>query len=138
MAAPLGRKLHPARRKLSSHLQPSPDKVTAVAVSKNPATPDKRYFVVRGRLWRLSNPSLSENTRAELVKELMSARRDKGVALRAGDRPAVAAARLRVEAAKRQLGERGPVWWLDGAPDLNRRTVKNTQYASWYDSLQKQ
>jgi hypothetical protein len=24
-------------------------------------TPDSRYFVVRGRLWRMSNPELSES-----------------------------------------------------------------------------
>jgi hypothetical protein len=30
------------------------------------------------------------------------------------------------------LGERGPVWWADGTPDLNRKLVKNTAYAAWY------
>ncbi len=32
------------------------------------------------------------------------------------------------------LGERGPVWWDDGAPDYNRHLVKNTPYRSWYES----
>jgi hypothetical protein len=41
-----------------------------------PSTPDGRYFVVRGRLWRKSNPDLIQSRRDELVKELMSARRD--------------------------------------------------------------
>jgi hypothetical protein len=36
-----------------------------------------------------------------------------------------------VHAAKVALGERGPVWWADGAPDLNRRLVRNTPYADW-------
>jgi HAD superfamily hydrolase (TIGR01549 family) len=27
---------------------------------------------------------------------------------------------------QRALGERGPVWWYDGAPDLNHRMAKNT------------
>ena len=30
-----------------------------------PFTPDQRYFVVRGRLWRASNPSLSDEERGE-------------------------------------------------------------------------
>jgi hypothetical protein len=34
--------------------------------------------------------------------------------------------------AKVALGERGPVWWSDGAPDFNRHLVKNTPYRSWY------
>lgn len=47
-----------------------------------PVTPDGRYFVVRGRLWRMSNPSLHPDTRDRLVKELMTARRVVGVAKR--------------------------------------------------------
>ena len=39
-----------------------------------PVTPDGRYFVVRGRLWRCSNPELPAVTRERLVKELMQAR----------------------------------------------------------------
>jgi hypothetical protein len=42
------------------------------------------------------------------------------------------AARARVDAAKRALGERGPVWWVDGSPDLNRRLARNTPYAAWF------
>ena len=44
--------------------------------------------------------------------------------------------RFRVDAAKHALGERGPVWWTDGAPDWNRHLAKNTPYASWWASLQ--
>ena len=40
----------------------------------HPQTPDGRYFVVRGRLWRLANPALPPERRAELVKQLMEAR----------------------------------------------------------------
>lgn len=94
-------------------------------------TPDRRYFVVRGRLWRLSNPALDREVHAELVQELMAARR----AVRdGGDSVARIAARLKVDAAKRKLGERGPVWWTDGAPDYNRCLVKNTPYATWFES----
>ena len=92
-------------------------------------TPDGRYFIVRGRLWRTSNPQLSEAERARLVRRLMKARSDVGRALRADDPVALRAARRRVDAAKVALGERGTPWWTDGAPDYNRRLVKDTPYA---------
>ncbi len=95
-------------------------------------TPDGRYLVVRGRLWRCSDPSLDEQVRAALVRELMDARRAKGVAARAGDDTAREAARARVDAAKHGLGERGPVWWSDGAPDLTRHLARTTAYADWF------
>jgi len=101
----------------------------------HPTTPDGRYFVVRGRLWRTSNPHLDVDERARLVKLLMDARRAVGVAGRAGDDEAVRAARARVDEAKHRLGERGPVWWTDGAPDFNRHLVKNTPYAAWFAGL---
>ena len=96
-----------------------------------PVTPDGRYFVVRGRLWRRSNPFLPEPQRAALVNELMAARRAVGVALRAGYQARLAEARAQVDDAKVALGERGPVWWQDGSPDLNRHLVVNTPYAGW-------
>ena len=98
-----------------------------------PHTPDGRYFVVRGRLWRLSNPGLDPKERETLVHELMAARR--AVRSASGDAEAVAKARAQVDAAKRALGERGSVWWNDGAPDYNRRLVKSTPYAGWFSSL---
>lgn len=94
-------------------------------------TPDGRYFVVRGRLWRCSNPALSPAERERLVAELMAARRAVAAARRAGDPATLAAARQAVDAAKHALGERGPVWWSDGAPDYNRRLARNTPYAEW-------
>ena len=100
-----------------------------------PVTPDKRYFVVRGRLWRCTNPSLDGAQRARLVAELMAARRAVRTALHEPDAKAEAAARGRVDAAKRALGERGPVWWQDGAPDFNRHLARNTPYADWFDRL---
>ena len=99
----------------------------------HPVTPDGRYFVVRGRLWRRSDPSLSEERRSALVAELMQARRAVGVALRKADKDALAEARAGVDLAKVALGERGPVWWHDGTPDLNRRMVAGTPYAQWYE-----
>lgn len=97
-----------------------------------PVTPDGRYFVVRGRLWRLSDPALPEDRRRSLTSELMAARRAVAAAQRAKDADALAAARAAVQAAKVALGERGPVWWDDGAPDYNRHMAKNTPYAGWY------
>ncbi len=93
-------------------------------------TPDGRYFVVRGRLWRAANPNLPPEEKHLLVQRLMQARR----ALR-GEGPIEAriAARALVDDTKRRLGERGPPWWTDGAPDLNRKLIKNTPYAGWYD-----
>ena len=98
-------------------------------------TPDGRYLVVKGRLWRTRNPALPEPECQDLVRELMTARRDVGAAMRDGDVGAEAKARARVDAMKRALGERGPVWWQDGAPDYTRTLVKNTPYADWYSEL---
>jgi hypothetical protein len=100
-----------------------------------PVTPDGRYLVVRGRLWRRVDPRLPAGRRQKLVDELMEARRAVGRALRA-DPSALLAARAAVDAAKTALGERGPVWWEDGAPDLNRRMARNTVYADWYAALE--
>jgi hypothetical protein len=101
-----------------------------------PSTPDGRYFVVRGRLWRMANPHLPEGEREGLVKALMAARRQVGAARRAGDPEGEAQARADVDRAKRALGERGPVWWRDGAPDLNRRMARSTPYADWLASIE--
>ena len=96
------------------------------------STPDGRYIIVRGRLWRAANPALADEARERFVDELMDARRAVGAALRAGDADAEFAARAKVHAAKVALGERGPVWWTDGAPDLNRRMAASTPYAEWF------
>ncbi len=101
--------------------------------NKYPDTPDGRYFVVRGRLWRKSNPALSEDERDRLVKDLMSAQR--AVRNSEADSAARAEARSQVDLAKIGLGERGPVWWNDGQPDYNRHMAKNTPYARWFASL---
>ena len=103
---------------------------------KPPTTPDGRYFVVRGRLWRCSNPALSASEHSRLTRELMTARRAKGVAMRAGDAADKEAARVRIDATKVALGERGEPWWTDGAPDCNRRLAVNTPYAQWWQELQ--
>ena len=101
-----------------------------------PVTPDGRYLVVRGRLWRRSDPRLDPAERERLTRELMAARRAKGQAMRAGDDEAREAARARVDAAKVALGERGPVWWSDGAPDLTRHLARTGPYADWFAGLE--
>ena len=100
-----------------------------------PLTPDRRYIVVRGRLWRAANPHLPADRRDALVRTLMEARRAVGAAGRSGDAAAEHAAHVAVDAAKVALGERGAPWWDDGAPDLNRHMARNTPYAGWYDAL---
>ena len=99
-----------------------------------PVTQDGRYFIVRERLWRTSNPTLDPDHRQALVNELMRARRAVK-AHRAEGGTALAEARQAVDAAKIALGERGPPWWTDGAPDYNRRLVANSPYATWYATL---
>lgn len=110
-----------------SPLRPAPDAV--------PRTPDGRYIIVRGRLWRCSDPALPEDERARLTRELMAARRAVRQALRGDDASGLRQARAAVDAAKRGLGERGPVWWTDGAPDYSRRMARSTPYAAWAAAL---
>lgn len=107
----------------------------AAELRRYPTTPDGRYFVVRGRLWRCSNPALPEAERQALVARLMAARSDVGRALHSGDEAAEKEARARVHVAKLALGERGPAWWDDGAPDYNRHMARNTPYAAWFAAL---
>jgi len=65
----------------------------------------------------------------------MAARRAVAAARRQGDDTALRAARAAVQQAKEGLGERGPVWWDDGAPDYTRFLVWNTPYRDWYEAL---
>ena len=83
----------------------------------------------------MANPKLDEAERAGLVGRLMKARRAVRDAKRSADLKAEAVAHKTVDEAKRALGERGPVWWDDGSPDLNRHMAKNTPYAAWYAKL---
>ena len=101
--------------------------------AKHPTTPDGRYFVVRGRLWRTSNPALMPDRRDALVRELMAARR--AVRGAHGDPEKLADARAAIDAAKVALGERRPPWWKDGAPDYNRKMARSTPYAVWFEGV---
>ncbi len=101
---------------------------------KSVRTPDGRYLVVQGRLWRAANPNLPEEARKRLVHELMRARREVKDALDSDDAERLAAARAAVDATKIALGERGPVWWDDDTR-FDRHVVTNTPYAEWYRNL---
>jgi hypothetical protein len=98
-------------------------------------TPDGRYIVVQGRLWRAADPTLSAERKVRYMRELLNGRRELRTAKVAGEEAAITAARQRVARAQVGLGERGKVWWKDGAPDLNRTLVKNSPYAPWYAAL---
>ena len=102
----------------------------------HPVTPDGRYFVVKGLLWRCSNPSLEEDVRQRLVDALMAARREVKRA-KDSEESQMKRAREKVLLAKVALGERGPVWWADGSPDFNRFRVTNSPYAEWFSLLHK-
>jgi hypothetical protein len=84
-------------------------------------TPDGRYVVIDGRRWRATDPDLPEDVAAVLRRELMSARRAVGAALRAQDGDAESAARARVHRAKTALGERGTPWWEQSADERRAR-----------------
>ncbi len=80
-------------------------------------TEDGRYIVVRGRRWRAADPAIPASLEAELVSELMAARR---AVKAADDDTATQAARDRVQDAKVALGERGQPWWEVAEPDALR------------------
>ena len=75
------------------------------------ATDEERYFVIKGRRWRRTDPSIPESLRQQLVDELMGARRAVKAAKASGVEEQMRAARARVQDAKVALGERGQPWW---------------------------
>jgi hypothetical protein len=83
----------------------------------------------------MSNPFLDEAERDDLIRRLMAARRAVRDAKGSVDLAARVDAHKAVDKVKRELGERGEVWWDDGSPDLNRHMAKNTPYAEWYAKI---
>lgn len=73
---------------------------------------DDRFFVVNGRRWRRTDPSIPEPLRVELVKELMTARRIQD--------------RARTQDAKVALGERGRPWWDPPEEEAERARLAAT------------
>jgi hypothetical protein len=100
---------------------------------KHRVTPDGRYFVVRSKLWRLANPGLSAAVRSALVRELMAARS----AVRSSKllKNLTAAAHWSTSSNESSASAVPCGGWTDGSQDLNRQTVKNTPYASWFSGL---
>jgi hypothetical protein len=88
-------------------------------VSEPPArTEDGHYFVINGRRWRATDPSIPEPRREELTRILMAWRRE---VKRTKGTEAEPSARAGVQAAKVALGERGtPPWWEQ--TDAQRRS----------------
>jgi hypothetical protein len=78
-------------------------------VGQPPLTEDGHYYVIEGRRWRATDPSIPEDRRTELVATLMSWRRE---VRRTKGTDEESAARAGVQAVKVALGERGtPPWW---------------------------
>ena len=84
-------------------------------------TPDGHHVVIDGRRWRATDPAIPDDVSAELRRELMSARRAVGAALRHADEQAERAARDRVQVVKTALGERGTPWWEQSAEERRER-----------------
>ena len=78
---------------------------------------DEHFFVIKGRRWRRTDPSIPEALRKQLVNQLMDARRAVKSAKAADDDEAMAIARARVNDAKLALGERGEPWWEEASPE---------------------
>ena len=93
-------------------------------------TPDGRYYISDRRLWRCSDPGLTDEQRMQFRADLIAAKA--ALQKRGGDHVAT---RQRIYALKTALGELGPVWWADGAPDLSRSMVASSPYADWYLGL---
>lgn len=104
-----------------------------MALKDYPHTPDGRYFVASGKLWRCPDPRLTSAGVKALTKRLMAARR-KMKEVQNNERQLKAAKRA-VNSAKEALGERGPVWWDDGAPDETMKTPNRSSYAEWWANL---
>ncbi|UTA80816.1 hypothetical protein J4377_04840 [Halomonas sp. XH26] len=102
--------------------------------NKYPHTPDGRYFIAKNQLWRCTDPRLSDDEKRTHIKTLMKARRAVRNAQQQNDEIALRQAREAVQSAKKLLGERGPVWWQDGAPDEGGLAPHNSSYAEWWAS----
>jgi hypothetical protein len=97
-----------------------------VAVPAATRSEPPRFIEIDGRRWRATDPSIPERFRAELVAELMRARRAVGVLKRAGDEQLLADARGHVHAAKVALGERGEPWWEEPSEAGRRERLAAT------------
>ena len=104
-----------------------------MALKDYPHTPDGRYFVAAGKLRRCADPRLTPEGRKALTQKLMAARRKVKEVQNSEVR--LKRARRAVNAAKEALGERGPVWWDDGALDETMTDPADSSYADWWAGL---
>lgn len=96
--------------------------------TKHPVTPDNRYFVVRGRLWRMAIPCSTRTKKPSSF--VVSCEHAAPSVMRRSLQIATPKSRCITRSmTSSALRERGEVWWNDGAPDLNRHMVKNTREA---------
>lgn len=63
-----------------------------------PVISDSRYFVVRGRLWRMADPLLGDSEKHEMTRRLIAARRAVRDAKHSDNPEAEAAAHQAVDA----------------------------------------
>ncbi|MDQ2764854.1 MAG: hypothetical protein M3Y22_15670 [Pseudomonadota bacterium] len=84
----------------------------------------------------MSNPALTADERQALVDDLMRARREIASAKRRNDPAALSISQEEVDRLKHALGERGKVWWTDGAEEVNQRMARNTAYAVWFAAIE--
>ena len=87
------------------------------------------HVVIDGRKWRATDPAVPDRFRAELVDELMAARRAVGAARRSEAATAEAGARRRVHDAKVALGERGHPWWEPTTVEQRAPRIRSTVLA---------
>lgn len=103
-----------------------------------PVTPDGHYFIVRSRLWRCTDPTLSPEARSDLQKELMDYRRQLTSRAKANKtEDEVKEMRAGVQQVKEKLGERGEPWWEEGEV-CDRKMIGNTGYKEWWDGLSRE
>ena len=76
--------------------------------NKYPHTPDGRYFVAKDRLWRCTDPRLTDDEKRGHVKALMKACRAVRSAQQQDDEEALRQAREAVQEVKEAPGECGP------------------------------
>lgn len=122
---------HPDGRSADDSSAGSPRPYHLAVVTSHRAAPetadDGHFVVIDGRRWRATDPEIPTAFRAELVRELMAARRAVGQLSRAGEDTSVA--RERVGDAKVALGERGEPWWDPPTAAGQQRRIEATTRA---------
>lgn len=86
-------------------------------------TDDEKFFTVRGRRWRRTDPALAAEVVEQLKSHLGRGRSGVRAGKKAQDTEAVAAARRTVGLAKHGLGERGAPWWELSERDRHARAA---------------